>query len=153
MFAYGVADIDAGGFHGAGNQVFDEGDTAAAAGSGFGAFLNPLDRLDAFFRDGGADGGFCYRFAAADEGFVGEVHDAGTFRRAIPASEDQVFGVVGEHEAVVDGLQQYIIGGGIAYQDPAEQVFAVAADIDALIDAFLPVVENDAAAIGFGGKG
>src|SRR5882762_6566597 len=100
-------------------NLFYERAAAAAGGAGFGRLLQPaLAHVVA-----GADGGRRRQ----------QVHPEALLR-AFARRQDQVFGVLGQRQGVLRHLQETAVFVGVADQDRAEQVLAVAGDHEPLVD-------------------
>ena len=94
VLANGVAHIAALFLHHAGDEVLDHGQTAATTRTRLAALL---DAINAFrtTTNGIANGVLGDRFAGADEGVVGQGHDAGAGGFTTAGAEDEVFGRFG----------------------------------------------------------
>ena len=103
-------------------QVADQGDAAAAAGSRSGGRLDP-GHIAASVGDRGADLVLGHRVAGADEGAAGQCPDAesdpGTSAGGECGDDEQLQALGGGHRPPAH-LQQGVVHGGIAHQDPPE---------------------------------
>ncbi|ENO77080.1 cellobiohydrolase A [Thauera sp. 27] len=129
------------------HDLGDQRHAAATGGAGLGAGLDLADGGCAF-ADRRADLALAHVVAGADLRAVGQGVGAETgFGLAVAGGQDQKLGVGRQRDAVQCHLQQGAVLVGVADQHCAEQVLAVGADDDLLVDllAFVGVTEAAAA--------
>src|SRR5882762_6618168 len=114
-------------------NLFYERAAAAAGGAGFGRLLQRAEARAAC-GDRIAQPALAHVVAGADGGRRRQQVHPEALLRAFARRQDQVFGVLGQRQGVQRHLQETAVFVGVADQDRAEQVLAVAGDHEPLVD-------------------